>query len=160
MTVSMRDCTSVAWLATDLAQTPRERKCAKCALRVVREEMEEVSGDCGIPGRSSDEEDVAEALADFLDRNSRSKTKISDYYQLRSYHRRPYFVCPVLRLDLRPAGGHQDKVLFCDAQLLCDPSFELRETTSDTHASDIRVDIVRHVERPPSVRRVYSQVHR
>lgn len=44
--------------------------------------MEELSGACGMLGMSTDEEDVADELDDFLERNSRSKANISDYYQL------------------------------------------------------------------------------
>jgi len=69
-------------LATDLAQTPRARKCAKCVFKVVLEVMEELSGDCGILGRSSAEDYVADELDVFFERNSRSNAKISDYGQL------------------------------------------------------------------------------
>jgi hypothetical protein len=73
--------------------------------------------------------DVAATTLPLLDKNSLSKANISDYNQL-DIKKGGDFICPVLRFDLRPSGSHEDEVLFCDAQLLCDPSLQLGQTKS------------------------------
>ena len=94
---------SCAWVATDLAQTARERKCDTCTLRDDLGLIAETSGGDAKVGSSNFGVVVP---PDRLDKNSLSNAKIS---VSRQYGRRlGYLVCPGLWFDLRPSWRHQD----------------------------------------------------
>jgi len=61
---------------------------------------------------------------------------------------------------LGPPGSHEHEILLCDAQFLCDPSFQFGETKlAQKGTEEIRVDVVWNIERLACVRRVDFKVH-